>query len=60
MRPPKNLGNTALAWLLKLLNRIRALPQNLALGMKTHIGSCDWIRNLQNCITTGMPECGKT
>ena len=36
MRPPKKLGNTALTWFPKLLNRIRALPQNLALGMKTH------------------------
>ena len=33
---PKNLGNTTLTWFLKLLNRISALPPNLALGMKTH------------------------
>ena len=32
----KNLGNTTLTWFLKLLNRISALPPNLALGMKTH------------------------
>ena len=38
MRPLKNPGNTTLTWFLKLLNRIRALPPNLALGMKTHIG----------------------
>ena len=37
MRPPKKPRNTALTWFPKLLNRIRALPQNLALGMKTHI-----------------------
>ena len=36
MRPPKKPRNTALTWFPKLLNRIRALPQNLALGMKTH------------------------
>ena len=39
MRPPKKPRNTALTWFPKLLNRIRALPQNLALGMKTHISS---------------------
>ena len=36
MRPPKKTGNTTLTWFLKLLNRISALPPNLALGMKTH------------------------
>ena len=34
--PLKKPRNTALTWFPKLLNRIRALPQNLALGMKTH------------------------
>ena len=34
--PLKNPGNTTLTWFLKLLNRISALPPNLALGMKTH------------------------
>ena len=37
--PLKKPRNTALTWFPKLLNRIRALPQNLALGMKTHTGS---------------------
>jgi len=34
--PLKNPGNTTLTWFLKLLNRISALPPNLAFGMKTH------------------------
>ena len=50
MRPPKKPRNTALTWFPKLLNRIRALPQNLALGMKTHIvksGDVDTLRILR-------------
>ena len=39
MRPPASPRNTALTLFLKLLNRIRVLPQNLALKMKTHIFS---------------------
>ena len=38
--PLKKPRNTALTWFPKLLNRIRTLPQNLALGMKTHMASC--------------------
>ena len=36
MRPPKKSEGHYAAWFLKLQNRIRALPPNLALGMKTH------------------------
>ena len=41
IRPLKNPGNIALTWLPKLLNRIRVLPQNLALGMRTHTSNTD-------------------
>ena len=36
--PPKKKipGKAASTWSLKMLNRIRVFPQNLALGMKTH------------------------
>ncbi len=37
MRPQKIPGKAAPTWSLKMLNRIRVFPQNLALGMKTHI-----------------------
>ena len=36
MRPQKIPGKAAPTWSLKMLNRIRVFPQNLALGMKTH------------------------
>ena len=36
MRPQKIPGKAAQTWSLKMLNRIRMFPQNLALGMKTH------------------------
>ena len=39
MRPQKIPGKAAPTWSLKMLNRIRVFPQNLALGMKTHIFS---------------------
>ena len=34
--PQKIPGKAAQTWSLKMLNRIRVFPQNLALGMKTH------------------------
>ena len=39
MRPQKIPGKAAQTWSLKMLNRIRVFPQNLALGMKTHSSS---------------------
>ena len=36
MRPQKIPGKAAPTWSLKMLNRIRVFPKNLALGMKTH------------------------
>ena len=36
MQPQKIPGKAAQTWSLKMLNRIRVFPQNLALGMKTH------------------------
>ena len=46
MRPQKIPGKAAPTWSLKMLNRIRVFPQNLALGMKTHTRYCQYERAL--------------
>lgn len=35
-------------------------PRGLNKARLMELGSCDWIRNHQNCIITGMTGCGKT
>ena len=46
MRPQKIPGKAAQTWSLKMLNRIRMFPQNLALGMKTHKSWLSFLRSI--------------